>query len=447
MPTKVLVFESDIVFAGELRSELGSSDARPRWWTTETWACSRPPRSKPDLILLSIELPRMNGFSVCNKLKKDPSAQGRPAHHHVERVERRDVRAAQEAADPRRRLRPQAGRVRRAPAAHPGVRPPRVASSARPRRTAAIVIDDEIEVGATDYLLDDDDNSQTMVVSSRAGGRAPGRKAEKVDADVDAFAESAFGRMTGPDAGRRSGASRADAQRLDGVRAAGGGTSALQALRVARRSRRAPARVGRPGRARTACGRRRCSRASTRSSSTRRAKSSRAPRSASARTSARSRRRGRRSRSFASRPARPSGWRARIEELKVRLAAGAKTGGISSRDFLDLREGLNKKDKEILTLKEQLSKKDKEIVESQDRALALERGEVRSRRAAPRPRARGRRGAREERGARDRQGPREEGEPRTSARGSRRRAPRARARIGSSTSCERSTPRSARPTR
>jgi chromosome segregation ATPase len=62
-----------------------------------------------------------------------------------------------------------------------------------------------------------------------------------------------------------------------------------------------------------------------------------------------------------------------IDELKVRLAAGAKTGGISSREFLDLREGLNKKDKEILSLKEQLSKKDKEIVESQDRALALER--------------------------------------------------------------------------
>ena len=60
----------------------------------------------------------------------------------------------------------------------------------------------------------------------------------------------------------------------------------------------------------------------------------------------------------------------------MRLAAGAKTGGISSREFLDLREGLNKKDKEILTLKEQLSRKDREIVESQDRALALERAKA-----------------------------------------------------------------------
>jgi chromosome segregation ATPase len=62
-----------------------------------------------------------------------------------------------------------------------------------------------------------------------------------------------------------------------------------------------------------------------------------------------------------------------VDELKVRLSAGPKTTGVSSREFLELREGLNKKDKEILSLREQLSKKDREIHESQDKGLALER--------------------------------------------------------------------------
>ena len=45
----------------------------------------------------------------------------------------------------------------------------------------------------------------------------------------------------------------------------------------------------------------------------------------------------------------------------------------SSREFLDLREALNKKDKEILSLREQMSRKDKELLDARDSALVLER--------------------------------------------------------------------------
>src|SRR3984957_17083545 len=72
MPTKVLVFESDIVFAGELRSELGSLGCTTTVVDDGNVGLQQAASDKPDLILLSIELPRMNGFSVCNKLKKDP---------------------------------------------------------------------------------------------------------------------------------------------------------------------------------------------------------------------------------------------------------------------------------------------------------------------------------------------------------------------------------------
>ncbi|MDI1450249.1 response regulator, partial [Polyangium sp. 6x1] len=70
--TKVLVFESDHAFAGELRTELGRLGCTVQVVDDGNAGLSLAANDKPDLILLSIELPRMNGFSVCNKLKKDP---------------------------------------------------------------------------------------------------------------------------------------------------------------------------------------------------------------------------------------------------------------------------------------------------------------------------------------------------------------------------------------
>jgi hypothetical protein len=65
-----------------------------------------------------------------------------------------------------------------------------------------------------------------------------------------------------------------------------------------------------------------------------------------------------------------------MEELRGKLAHAGKTGGVSSREFLDLREALNKKDKEILALKEAFGKKDKEIIDARDRSLSLERAKA-----------------------------------------------------------------------
>src|SRR3954470_6338860 len=72
MPTKVLVFESDPSFAGELRTELARLGLVTQVVDDGNTGLQAAASDRPDLILLSIELPRMNGFSVCNKLKKDP---------------------------------------------------------------------------------------------------------------------------------------------------------------------------------------------------------------------------------------------------------------------------------------------------------------------------------------------------------------------------------------
>src|SRR5262245_26793010 len=69
--TKVLVFESDPGFAGELRTVLGRLGCTVQVVDDGNVGLQAAAADRPDLILLSIELPRMNGFSVCNKLKKD----------------------------------------------------------------------------------------------------------------------------------------------------------------------------------------------------------------------------------------------------------------------------------------------------------------------------------------------------------------------------------------
>src|SRR5688572_7076194 len=76
--TKVLVFESDPAFAGELRTELGRLGCTVQVVDDGNVGLQVAAADRPDLILLSIELPRMNGFSVCNKLKKDSALKDVP---------------------------------------------------------------------------------------------------------------------------------------------------------------------------------------------------------------------------------------------------------------------------------------------------------------------------------------------------------------------------------
>jgi CheY-like chemotaxis protein/chromosome segregation ATPase len=372
MPTKVLVFESDIVFAGELRSELGSLGCTTTVVDDGNVGLQQAASEKPDLILLSIELPRMNGFSVCNKLKKDPNLKDVP-------LIIMSSESSDETFEQHKKLRTRAEDYVHKPVAFGELLQHiqgfvHLGSAAASEAEGAIVIDDEIEVGSTDYLLDDDDNSQTMVVSSALLGEPPPRKIEKVDADVDAFAESAFGRMTGPDAATVE----APRSMRNGSMPSEPPPAAAEAAHPAplRRASVAPS----PLRSSVAPGRSHSVRPVPMLSGVdsveldkAREELARAKErlSANEREIEESRQEIEKLRIEAGEAERLA---REIEELKVRLAAGAKTGGISSREFLDLREGLNKKDKEILTLKEQLSRKDKEIVESQDRALAFERG-------------------------------------------------------------------------
>ena len=78
MPIKILVFESDANFAEQLKSGFAALGCQTTVVDDANFGLQAASRERPDLILLAIELPRMNGFSVCNKLKRDAALKDVP---------------------------------------------------------------------------------------------------------------------------------------------------------------------------------------------------------------------------------------------------------------------------------------------------------------------------------------------------------------------------------
>jgi DNA-binding response OmpR family regulator/predicted nucleic acid-binding Zn-ribbon protein len=75
---KVLIFESDNRFADELKRGLEQQSCAVTVVGDATEGLQLAANDRPDLILLTVELPRVNGFSVCNKLKRDPGLKSVP---------------------------------------------------------------------------------------------------------------------------------------------------------------------------------------------------------------------------------------------------------------------------------------------------------------------------------------------------------------------------------
>jgi CheY-like chemotaxis protein/chromosome segregation ATPase len=376
MATKVLVFESDPAFAGELRNELGKLGCATTVVDDGNVGLQQAASERPDLILLSIELPRMNGFSVCNKLKKDASLKDVP-------LIIMSSESSDETFEQHKKLRTRAEDYVHKPIAFGELLQHiqgfvNLAPAAAGDTDNAIVIDDEIEIGSTDYLEEDEGTqiaSRPPNMQDIATASGTNRGMEPVDADVDAFADAAFGRLTGADAPGAVAEARPIAERAPAPRngapesvtspaapvSALGGQPRRQSEAPARRPSSAPMRASKPPAAVDLQEYERL-RVELESQRARLMDTERALTDA---------------RNEADKLRIDAGETERmqkeVDELKAKLLSGAKTSGISSREFLDLREGLNKKDKEILSLKEQLTKKDRDSVEAQDRALALER--------------------------------------------------------------------------
>ena len=70
MAQRILVFESDNDFAAEIQARFRRAGAEVDVVADGAEGLERASANPPQLILLSIELPSMNGFLVCKKIKK-----------------------------------------------------------------------------------------------------------------------------------------------------------------------------------------------------------------------------------------------------------------------------------------------------------------------------------------------------------------------------------------
>ncbi len=294
----------------------------------------------------------MNGFSVCNKLKKDPSLKDVP-------LIIMSSESSDETFDQHKKLRTRAEDYVHKPIAFgellEHIRQFVQVGAPPSEAEGAIVIDDEIEVGSADYLLEEDGQSPAEDAALPASG---GGRLEAVDDDVNAFAESAFGRLTGPE-------SAAPAVETPHFVRNGVTPSEPSGASQSVRGSVAPSSV-RPGSLRPPSG--------LDVLEHERVKGELAAARERLETVERELDDAIREMGKLRLEVGDSAQLMReLDELRTKVAAVPKAGATSSREFLDLREALNKKDKEILAFREQLSRKDRDIVEAQDRALGLER--------------------------------------------------------------------------
>ncbi len=418
MSIRVLVFESDPSFAAELSSELGRLGCATTIVDDGNVGLQSAASERPDLILLSIELPRMNGFSVCNKLKKDPSLKDVP-------LIIMSSESSDETFEQHRKLRTRAEDYVHKPVAFGELLQriaPFVDLGAAAGDTLAdggdeIVIDDAIEIDDAETLdadaLDEEPTGQHAV---SAPGAHLSWKGKPVDDEVDHFADDAFDRMMeGDGLGEGPGHLQLTAPTPihSGLANVAPTVMPSPALHGNPPPLPPPPRTAAPvapppplhepahepphvpafassgaqvtvaapplhmgdddaqvvelhvQNERVATELLEARAEAARLTAELASAQAEVERAAAAAAAA--------AQHDATAGAELTHLREEVEALRGQIAASAKGRGVSSREFLDLREALNKKDKEILALRDQISRTEKDLLDARDGALALVR--------------------------------------------------------------------------
>lgn len=388
MTTQVLVFESDAAFAQELEVGLAAYDCQTTVVDDANAGLAAAANDKPDLILLSIELPRMNGFSVCNKLKRDAALKDVPLI-----IMSSD--STEETFEQHRRL-----RTRAEDYVHKPITVGDLVTHIQellPLQSAtegdeSIIIDDDVEIEDAEALGEIDDDIEIEEAEVVPSGRdAP------VDQEVDDFTEQAFGALMG-DGPVPSQPAVAEAA-PPAPQFAPEALALEEEVEIASLSE-PPLQVVEESAAEAKVEDLLLSPASLPEPPSFQPPVAEAPRRPStpppsmppsippALLEAEKRKVGElteelegaqkriatlETEALATKRADAEVARLEkeVEELRQKLASGK--GGGSAREFLDLREQLNSKDKEILELRDQLNHREKELLGLRDGSLKLER--------------------------------------------------------------------------
>lgn len=331
MTTKVLVFESDAEFAQSLTEGLAKYDCETRVVEDGEEGILAASANTPDLILLTIELPRMNGFSVCNKLKRNADLKKVP-------LVLLSSEATDETFDQHKRLRTRADEY---------VHKPVTVEELVKKLAGIVTLEKKGEEDVEDVALDEDleieeveEEGDVADETDEAFGNiiapaAVAPAAEEVVMD-DLELEEGDGLEVAPEAPPPQPVPQAE---VKGPALPKVDNALLEALRseVAGLKAQVDQLEGDLQAARD---------------------STRAETDAKAQV-------------IQKKDAEIELIEKEMEALKRKLESSE--GGGTAREFLDLREQLNKKDKEILDIRDQLSSKEKQVVRLNDDNIALGR--------------------------------------------------------------------------
>jgi DNA-binding response OmpR family regulator/chromosome segregation ATPase len=168
--TSVLIFESDASFASELQQAFEGLGCTVNVTDDANAGIQMAAAEKPDLILLTIELPRMNGFSVCNKIKRDAALKDVPLI-----IMSSD--STEETFEQHRRLRTRAEEYLRKPISFEDLR----------ARLKPFLDLGDVAAGEDTITLEDEIEFDDVDVIEEVGPQS-----KTVDAEVEDFADQAF---------------------------------------------------------------------------------------------------------------------------------------------------------------------------------------------------------------------------------------------------------------